>query len=247
MPLPLLAYPVLHSSGAWIAYMGSGYLAGTLSSSWIGAFILGNGTLLSSLGLVSAAGVAGATGVLSSVGAAATAGIAGGVAAGGAGLGSALASIGLGGVAAKMGIAPVATFLGLTPIGWAVTGGAAVVATGATAIFSRQYMKKLNEEREKGGLDPIRVSDLLEMLRGQERASMLQILQALSCTRQDVSISENEKTVLLADKSYSIDRLRYKVRRDSSEVVQHRAQFGFWKTVYVVRPADGPLSIAPAQ
>jgi hypothetical protein len=53
MPLPFLviAIPVLHSSGAWIASTGAaGYIAGTLSSTWIGAFVLGNGTLLSSLG-----------------------------------------------------------------------------------------------------------------------------------------------------------------------------------------------------
>ena len=44
--LPLLAVPVLHSSGAFIAYSGTGYLAGTLSSSWLGAFVLGNSGLL---------------------------------------------------------------------------------------------------------------------------------------------------------------------------------------------------------
>ncbi len=91
MPFPLLAVaiPVLHSSGAWIASTAaSGYIAGTLSSTWIGAFVLGNSGLLASLGLVSAAGVYGALGGLTAL-ASSTA----------LGIGSALTAIGLGGMA----------------------------------------------------------------------------------------------------------------------------------------------------
>ena len=68
--LPLIAVPVLHSSGAWIASTAAGgYLAATLSSTWVGAFIVGNAGILSSLGITSAAGVlAGMGGGLSSVG-----------------------------------------------------------------------------------------------------------------------------------------------------------------------------------
>ncbi len=94
MPLIALAVPVLHSSGAWIAYAGSGYLAGTLSSSWVGAFILGNAGLLSSLGLISAAGVAGASGLLTTIGTGAA-----------LTLGKGLTAVGLGGVASWLGIA----------------------------------------------------------------------------------------------------------------------------------------------
>jgi len=59
MPLPIiaLAIPVLHSSGGWIAATGGSYLAGTLSSTWIGAFVLGNVGILTKLGLISAASV----------------------------------------------------------------------------------------------------------------------------------------------------------------------------------------------
>ena len=36
--LPIIADPVLHSSGAWIASTAaSGYVASTLSSTWVGA------------------------------------------------------------------------------------------------------------------------------------------------------------------------------------------------------------------
>lgn len=78
MPLPLLplAIPVMHSSGAWIASTpASIYIAGTLSSTWIGAFVLGNSTLLCSFGLVSAAGIFGAGSGLAALSASAAAGI----------------------------------------------------------------------------------------------------------------------------------------------------------------------------
>lgn len=56
LPLFAVAIPILHSSGGWIASTAaSGYIAGTLSGTWLGAFVLGNAGLLSSLGVVSAA------------------------------------------------------------------------------------------------------------------------------------------------------------------------------------------------
>ncbi len=121
MPLPLIAIPVLHSSGLWIASYG-GYLAGTLSTTWIGAFILGNSTLLSTLGLASGVGLLG-----------------GAVATGSAAAGSALAAVGLGGVAAAVGIAPIATFLGLTLFSWLFVGVAAVIGVGIgiVALFPK--------------------------------------------------------------------------------------------------------------
>lgn len=120
MVLPLIAIPVLHSSGGWIAYAGTGYLAGTLSGSWIGAFVLGNSGLLASLGLVSSAGIFGAAGGFAALGSTAA-----------VGLGTALGAVGLGGLASALGIVPVAAFLGLTPAGWAIVGAAALAAIGA--------------------------------------------------------------------------------------------------------------------
>jgi len=62
--LPFIAVPLLHSSGAWIASTTAGgpCVAGTLSSTWIGAFIAGNAGLLSGLGITSAVGVLAAMG-----------------------------------------------------------------------------------------------------------------------------------------------------------------------------------------
>ena len=38
----LLAIPVIHSSGAWIAASGGSYIAGTLASTWVGSFVAAN-------------------------------------------------------------------------------------------------------------------------------------------------------------------------------------------------------------
>ena len=72
--LPFIAIPVIHSSGARIASTATaGQLSGSLSNSWIGAFILGNSGLLYSLGLISAGGFFGAAATISGVGSTATA------------------------------------------------------------------------------------------------------------------------------------------------------------------------------
>ena len=155
MPLPFfaIAVPVLHSSGTWIASTAtSSYIAGTLSGTWIGTFVLGNSSLLSSLGLVSAAGIFVATGGLAALSSDAALGV-----------GSALTAVGLGGVASSLGIAPTVTFLGLTPIGWAIAGTAATVATTLGLYVTRKTMRRVNEERAKGGLEP---TTLKEIIRG---------------------------------------------------------------------------------
>ena len=147
MPLPLLALPVIHSAGGWIASAGGSYIAGTLSSTWAGAFIAGNSGILTTLG-VGAAGI----------GAATYSGAAGAVTSAGTALGI---------------ITP--TFLGLTPMGWGIAAGAIVAAAGATLYFSRKreallggYMDAINEERAKGGLEAFgSVDDLIKELKGE--------------------------------------------------------------------------------
>lgn len=49
--IPVIAVPIIHSSGAWIASTAAGgYVSGTLSSTWIGSFVLGNSGILGALG-----------------------------------------------------------------------------------------------------------------------------------------------------------------------------------------------------
>jgi len=208
MPLPLIAaVPVVHSSGAWIASTAaSGYISGTLSSTWIGAFIAGNSGVLSSLGLVSAAGVFGSTGVLSGIGSSAA-----------AGLGAAMTTVGLGDLAIKFGLAPK-LFLGLTPAGWAIA-GASTVATGAiTAFLTARTMKKINEERVKGGLEKISALEIVNQVLTAEKKAKLELLEGLS-DRFDIKIIDNGKRVVIDGHSYLIKKLLYVVNKDGSEQV----------------------------
>ena len=159
MPLPLLAIPVVHSAGGWIASAGGSYLGGTLSATWAGAFISGNSALLSGIGLGSLA--TGAAVFASGAGAA--------VSAGAAAVGSAATSAGV-----ALGIV-TPTFLGLTPVGWAVTGAALAVGGTAFGIWRyrnrdtvsllESHLPEINSERERGGLEPLgSVADLIREL-----------------------------------------------------------------------------------
>ena len=233
MPLPFLAIavPVLHSSGAWIASTAaSGYIAGTLSSTWIGAFVLGNSGLLGSLGLVSAAGIFGATGGLATLSSSATLGV-----------GSALTAVGLGGVAKGLGIAPAATFLGLTPVGWAIAGTVAGTVTILAATlgyyFTVKTMHRVNEERAKGGLGPIKLTEIVREVQLLEARSLVTILTRLDAELDNVSLSPDHKEVTVDGRSFPIHRLKYVVNRDGSEEIVFVTRVGRKKRVLLVKAA----------
>lgn len=232
MPLPFLAIaiPVLHSSGAWIASTGAaGYIASTLSSTWIGAFVLGNSTLLSGLGLVSAAGIFGATGGLASFSSSAALGV-----------GSALTAVGLGGVASSLGIAPVATFLGLTPVGWAVAVTVATLAGTLGYFFTRKTMRRLNEEREKGGLEPITLAQIVREVRLLEAQSLETILTRLDTELRNVSLSSDHMEVSVDGQLFSVHRLKYVVNKDGSEEIVFVTRTGRKKRILLVKSVSGP-------
>lgn len=238
MPLPVfaVAIPVLHSSGAWIASTGAaGYLAGTISSTWIGAFVFGNSTLLGSLGLISAAGILGATGTLTALSSSAALGV-----------GSALTAVGLGGVAGTLGIAPAVTFLGLTPVGWAIAGATATITATLGYYFTRKTMRRLNEEREKGGLEPITLAQIVEEVRLLEVQSLKTILAHLEKELSNVSLSNDGMEVSVDGQIFSIRRLKYVVNQDGSEEVVFVTRLGRKKRVLLVKAAPGTDDGLPA-
>lgn len=208
--LPIIAVPVLHSSGAWIASTAaSGYVASTLSSTWVGTFILGNSGILSSLGLVSAGSIFAASGGLATM-----------TAAVGTATGSALTAIGLGGLAKTLGLAP-ATFLGLTPIGWAAMGTSAIAIGGLGYFLNRKVMTEINEERAKGGLPPTNLMGILREVREYESNSMLALLKKLSQERLNFKVRKSDGVVEIDDKSYKIKNVRYVINDDGSESLIH--------------------------
>ena len=223
MPLPLLAIPVLHSSGAWIAYAGCGYLGGTLSSSWVGAFILGNSTALAGLGLVSGAGIASASGALAGFGISTA-----------TGLSAALTSLGFAGAASWVGVAPATTFLGLTAAGWTLASGAAVVA-GLAAVFSRRLMAKINFERAKGGLKAISVQQIYLEVRQFEKDAKRQVFKALA--KIDPNVQIYGKNIMIFGSIYSISKLHYRINRDGSEEIGFERRSGRFFRVYLIKPS----------
>lgn len=203
--LPLIAVPVIHSSGAWIASTAaSGYIAGTLSGTWVGAFVLGNAGWLSGAGVISAAGWIGASGAIASM-AAST----------GAFAGTALTAMGLGGVAQSIGLVPV-TLLGLTPVGWAISattiGGLSTVGY----ISLRRALRRINTEREKAGVDPINVSQIFREIRAHERRSKLELLKRAAKGRSNWQISGDDERVSINDEEFFIERTRFVVEKDKT-------------------------------
>lgn len=208
--IPFIAVPLIHSSGAWIASTAAGgYVAGTLSGTWVGAFILGNSSLLASLGLVSASGIfaAAATGI---AGVGTTAAALGG---------SALTAVGLGGVATELGLAPT-VFLGLSPVGWAIAGGTALLAGGLAIYLKTSVMNQINEERIKGGLPEIGVFDLIAEIKEFEYNSKIEILKKLSKERLNFKVREKDDRVIINDKEFNISDIRYVMEENGREFLQ---------------------------
>lgn len=222
--IPLIAIPVLHSSGAWIASTAaSGYIAGTLSSSWIGAFVLGNASILSSVGLVSAGGILTAAG----------GGIASVFGAAGSLAGSALTSIGLGSVASSVGLAP-ATFLGLTPVGWAVT-GVALAGTASLGYFiSNSIMAKINAERVEGGLPEISLRELYDEIKKFEHDAIMEILIKLSKERLNFKVRKSENKVSIDGFDYDINDICYEVEKNGGEWLALKRTLRSAKRIFTV-------------
>lgn len=229
LPLFAVAIPILHSSGGWIASTtASGYIAGTLSGTWLGAFVLGNAGLLSSLGVVSAAGIVGASGSLATLASGAALSI-----------GAGLTAVGLGGVASAMGIAPITTFLGLTPVGWGVTASAAILAASLGYYFKRKIMRDINAERAKGGLEPITISQIVKEVRLLEKDSVTTILERLAVDMPNIELLDEKSNVKISGTIYSISRLRYLVNKDCSEEVVFVTKTGKKKSVITVKNGGG--------
>ena len=161
----------------------------------------------------------------------------------GGSIGVGLSAVGLGGVASALGIAPapVATFLGLTPVGWGVAGiGALAAALGF--LLTRKTMRRMNEERAKGGLGPITIPQIIREVRQFEAQSMLDILRRLQREHEDVSVSVsgNGQEVTINGQVFSIGRLKYVINEDGSEEIVFATKAGRMKRVLLVKAA-GPV------
>jgi hypothetical protein len=218
--LPLIAVPLLHSSGAWIASTAAGgYVAGTLSSTWIGAFIAGNAGILSGLGITSAAGVLAAMG--------------GGLSSVGAALGSGLSAIGLAGVAQSLGLAP-ATFLGLTVASWAMV-ATGVATAGIGYFFASKKLAEINQERAKGGLVAVTWTEIIAEARDYEKQALMNILEGLEAEFQgDIILDRSSETAVIMNKTYKISDLKYVIEKSGREYIALRSNIPFGEIILFV-------------
>jgi len=225
---PFIVIPILHSSGAWIASTAaSGYIAGTLSTTWIGAFVAGNAGLLSGLGITSAAGVYAAFGgTLSSAGAV---------------VGSGLSAVGLSGLAQSLGLAPV-TFLGLTFVSWAAVASAIVMffgsGSGLIYFVARRKLQLINDERRKGDLPITTWREILEEAKNYEKQAMLDILAKLDEECKDISFLRESEAVEIKGVNYNIRDLKYVVEKNGVERIVKSSKIPFRRIViYTVKSA----------
>jgi len=218
--LPLIAVPLLHSSGAWIASTtAGGYIAGTLSSTWIGAFIAGNAGILSGLGITSAAGVLAAMG--------------GGLSSVGAALGTGLSAVGLTGGAQSLGLAP-ATFLGLTVASWTLA-ATSVAAVGIGCFLASRKLAEINQERAKGGLVAVTWKEIIAEARDYEKKALMNILERLEAEFQgDIILDRSSETAVIMSKTYKIRNLRYVVEKSGREYIALRSKIPFREIVLFV-------------
>ena len=202
--LPFIAIPLLHSSGAWIASTATGgYIASTLSATWVGAFIAGNAGLLSALGITSAASVYAALGgTLSYAGTA---------------VGTGLSALGLSGLAQSLGLAP-ATFLGLTFASWAFVSSAILItfASGFLYCLAQGKLKIINIERCKGGLEKTTWRNILKEVQDYERQAMIDVLARLEKECENVILNVDD-TVEVKGANYKVRDLKYVVEKDWTE------------------------------
>ena len=205
LPLITIAIPLAHSSGGWIAHAGGAYVSGTLSSTWIATFVLGNAGLLSKLGFVTKA----------------TSSIIGTIAVkSGTSLGGIMTTVGLGGLAESLGLVP-ATFLGLTAPAWGVVGvsvlGVGSLSVGVFAFYIKKELNTINEERRKGGLEGISIRSLLKEIKTFE-AELLKLL-CIQLSEQNLDLSFDRKSGVLIYKGekFLLSTIRYEIDEDDSE------------------------------
>ncbi|OHC56657.1 MAG: hypothetical protein A3D16_00010 [Rhodobacterales bacterium RIFCSPHIGHO2_02_FULL_62_130] len=101
-------------------------------------------------------------------------------------------------------------------------------------------MRRLNEEREKGGLEPITLTQIIREVRLLEAESLEIILARLAGEMRNVSLSVDQKEVSVDGQLFSVHRLKYVVNDDGSEEIVFVTKSGRERRVLLVKAAFGP-------
>ena len=78
-------------------------------------------------------------------------------------------------------------------------------------------MRRINEEREKGGLEPITLAQIIKEVWHLETRSLETILTRLDSEFNNVSLSGDRRDVCINGQRYSLHRLKYVVNKDGSK------------------------------
>ena len=100
-------------------------------------------------------------------------------------------------------------------------------------------MRRSNEEREKGGLEPITLAQIIKEVWHLETRSLETILTRLDSEFNNVSLSGDRRDVCINGQRYSLHRLKYVVNKDGSEEIVFVTKAGRKKRVLLVRAASG--------
>ena len=99
-------------------------------------------------------------------------------------------------------------------------------------------MRRINEERENGGLEPISITQIVKEVRLLEAQSLETILTRLSLEMDTVQLSGDQKNVSVDGQVFSINRLKYVVNANGSEELVFVTRAGRKKRVLLIKPAS---------
>ena len=103
----------------------------------------------------------------------------------------------------------------------------------------------MNEERQKGGLDPITLLKIVEEVKLLEEQSLQNILERLEKETDNVSLSSNREEVTIDGQVYSIARLKYAMNKDGSEEILFARRIGRNKRILLIKAA-AEVELLPA-
>ena len=95
-------------------------------------------------------------------------------------------------------------------------------------------MRKINEERHKGGLEPITVSGIRQEVLNLELQSLRALLVRLAKEGRDILLSPAGDKATIDGLVYPLRRLRYLINKDKTEEIVFITKLGRKKRVLLV-------------
>ncbi len=101
-------------------------------------------------------------------------------------------------------------------------------------------MQRINEEREKGNLEPTTLVKIFKEVQLLERRSLEAILAQLAEEMENVTFSRENGKFTVDEQVFAINRLKYVVNNDGSEEIVFVSRMGRKRRIVLVKPAAEP-------